>query len=112
MARALWQYFQIAADWIEQPEPLWLKNATQDLQNVIVTLAEAAGKVYLQMIMAKVVSVAQDNSLSGPQKFQQVFTTAIDPANTVKPLKELGDSELNTLINGLVSIAKASGAIK
>jgi hypothetical protein len=109
--KPLWQYFQVAADWIEQPEPLWLKNATQDLQNVMVTLAEAAGKAYLQMLMAKITSVATDTSLSGADKFKAVYTTAIDPVNTVKPLQTLGDSELNTLINGMVSIAKTGNLI-
>ena len=109
MASKSW--FQLAADWIEQPEPLWVKNATQDLQNTIVAIAESAGKAYLQMLMSKVVSVASDSSLNGTQKFQAVYTTATDPANTVKPLESLGQSELNTLINGMVSIAKTGNLI-
>ena len=102
-------WVQKILDFLQTPEPEWMKEATQALQNQMVALAEAAGKAYLAYLVGQVAAINSDTSLSGSQKLQAIVTAAKDPAQTITPAKALGESELNTLVSGLIAVVEKSG---
>jgi hypothetical protein len=88
--------------------PAWLKTFISDLQTVLVKIAIAAGEAYIQYLEQKVIEAA-GMDITPEAKFQFVFDAA--KSSAIPALEALGTSELNTLIENIVSVLKSKGTI-
>ena len=101
--------FQEAYDAIKNwVAPNWLKQFLADLQTIIIKIAESAGEAYLNYLEQKIIEAAKMNTPPS-EKFTYVFNAA--KASTIPALIALTDSELNTIINAIVSLLKNNGTI-
>jgi hypothetical protein len=90
--------------------PAEWKPYVQELNNVMIALAEKAGQAYLAYLTGIVVGINNDTTLTGAQKFQYVVSKATGPA-LGQPLQALGNDELNAIIQYTVTSLKAKGII-
>lgn len=85
--------------------PDWLKILVKEIWEIIWAIILSVGKEYIRQLEAKIIEVAQDNSLSNQQKFDKVFSYAKSIGIA------LSDSSLRLLIETLVSLLKKQTAI-
>jgi hypothetical protein len=103
--------FQKAADWIKSLKtPEWLKNALQEMQDLMTAILITAGKAYLNELTNLIIVAAESDNMSSEQKFKYVVDKA--KKSTTVALQQLKDNELNFLVNYLVANLKSKGIIK
>ena len=88
--------------------PMWAKPFMQSLNDTMLEILKQAGNAYLNFLIQEVMKASKMN-ISPEDKFAYVFNSA--RKSILPALVELKDSELNCLIETIVSDLKKKNVI-